>query len=383
MIELGEIKNKLRRYKNIGDGIFFLSPIEVLSLLFHKAKKVRQILVFESFIEEIVKFLTRKDYWWDTDSERLYDTWSKYLKDQVKVLVKVLAEPGSEVATDAKICVLLEKSYKFVEKKLKTEFPICSKIEYKIKYIPKKGGGKRRVYIPNDELKNFQKFLLLQLYNTHFKCPYAHGFVPGRSAYTNAVVHKDSKLFLKFDIKDAFDSVDFNVDIAPKLEQIVGFGWMIIKEYCTYKNRIPQGAPTSGWLFNLALSGFDAYIGEICDRMSLRYSRYADDIVISGDKFKTKELLNIAKDYLKKLKLKIHKVKIGKHHMKVTGYTVVSGRVTVPRKKKRLFRAMLHNHFCGKRKLSPAQINGILGYLKISDPQYADKLCKKYFLKME
>jgi retron-type reverse transcriptase len=277
--------------------------------------------------------------------------------------------------------VLLEKSYKFVEKKLKTEFPICSKIGYKIKYIPKKDGGKRKIYIPNDELKNFQKFLLLQLYNTHFKCSRAHGFIPGRSAYTNAEVHKDSKLFLKFDIKDAFDSVNFNIDIVPKLEQIVGYGWAIIGKYCTYKNRIPQGAPTSGWLFNLALSGFDAYIGEICDRMGLKYSRYADDVVISGEKFKIKEMLKIAKNYLKNMKLKIHKIKIGKYHMKVTGYTIVSRRVTVPRKKKRLFRAMLHNHFCGKRKLSQAQINGILGYLKMSDPQYSDKLCKKYSFK--
>ena len=379
MIEVGKIKDKLYKYR---DAIFFLSPIEVLSLLFHKAKKVRQILVFESFIKKIVKFLTRKDYWWDTDSERLYGTWSKYLKNSQKVLVKAFAEPGSEVATDVKICVLLEKSYKFVEKKLKTEFSYPnSKKGYKIKYIPKKDGGKRKIYIPNDELKNFQKFLLLQLYNTHFKCSHAHGFVPGRSAYTNAVVHKDSKLFLKFDIKDAFDSVNFDMDIAPKLGQILGFGWTIIREYCTYKNHIPQGAPTSGWLFNLALSGFDAYIGEICDRMGLKYSRYADDVVISGKKFRIKEMLGIAKDYLRNMKLKIHKIRIGKHYMKVTGFTVVSGRVTVPRKKKRLFRAMLHNHFCGKRKLSPAQINGILGYLKVSDPQYSDKLCKKYSFK--
>ena len=51
----------------------------------------------------------------------------------------------------------------------------------------------------------------------------------------------------------------------------------------TLKNELPQGAPTSSLLANLAFAPGDTRFIELCSKRRLAYTRYVDDIAISGE----------------------------------------------------------------------------------------------------
>jgi len=59
---------------------------------------------------------------------------------------------------------------------------------------------------------------------------------------------------------------------------------MLVMKLCTLNKGLPQGAPTSPYLSNLLTADMDGAIYRFCaENGSLRYTRYADDISISGD----------------------------------------------------------------------------------------------------
>lgn len=51
---------------------------------------------------------------------------------------------------------------------------------------------------------------------------------------------------------------------------------------CTVNNQLPQGAPTSPYIANIIFYNIDKRIFSYCQKNNLRYTRYADDITISG-----------------------------------------------------------------------------------------------------
>lgn len=53
--------------------------------------------------------------------------------------------------------------------------------------------------------------------------------------------------------------------------------------YSPLLGHLPQGAPTSPMLANLAMTGFDEAVAEIAAAHALRYTRYADDLTFSTD----------------------------------------------------------------------------------------------------
>ena len=52
---------------------------------------------------------------------------------------------------------------------------------------------------------------------------------------------------------------------------------------CTYKSRLPQGAPTSPMLSNIIASKMDEMMLEYCKKRGIIYTRYADDLTFSAD----------------------------------------------------------------------------------------------------
>jgi hypothetical protein len=60
-----------------------------------------------------------------------------------------------------------------------------------------------------------------------------------------------------------------------------------ILTFVMLESQLPQGAPTSTLLANLAFARGDTQFIELCRKRNLRYSRFVDDIAISGlDDFK-------------------------------------------------------------------------------------------------
>lgn len=150
--------------------------------------------------------------------------------------------------------------------------------------LDKKGGEHRIINAPEDDLKIVQRSILdtILIRKSVPRC--AYGFGKGKSIVDNARLHSGNQYLLNVDIKDFFPSVHFTR--VHKLFIALGATGSIAKiltglttlNYC-----LPQGAPTSPYLATLALSNLDRRLSKLCKVNRLTYSRYFDDITISGN----------------------------------------------------------------------------------------------------
>lgn len=75
----------------------------------------------------------------------------------------------------------------------------------------------------------------------------------------------------------------------------------------TYKNYLPQGAPTSPIISNIVSFMLDVRLSKIADCFNINYTRYADDITFSGSKENINEsLLKIVTNIIKECGFKIN-----------------------------------------------------------------------------
>lgn len=109
----------------------------------------------------------------------------------------------------------------------------------------------------------------------------------GRSIIGNARRHLGSRYVYTFDIADAFPKTRYNV-VKGALRRALAAngmtsGWAApITQLCTLDGSLPQGAPTSSSLLDVVLMPVDNALTEAATRHGARYSRYADDLTLSG-----------------------------------------------------------------------------------------------------
>lgn len=164
---------------------------------------------------------------------------------------------------------------------------------YKSFEIPKKSGGTRIIYAPNDNLKKIQRKLGRRLYEIHKNYidqhgifpNISHGFEKSKGIITNARIHKNKRYLLNIDISNFFLSFNFG--------RVQGFfhksrEFMFSKEESTviaqlvcYEGKLPQGAPTSPIISNLIFNIVDLRILSLAKKYKLSYTRYADDMSFS------------------------------------------------------------------------------------------------------
>ncbi len=155
---------------------------------------------------------------------------------------------------------------------------------YKDYFINKNDGSKRLISVPRSDLKSIQKSILKDiLYKKISPNPYVHGGVIGRSIVTNAKNHVGKKCVVCLDIKNFFPSTHMSKLEKSLLNYFSANEAKILIRLTTKNYSLPQGAPTSPFLSNLALSSCDEDIKNFCLKSNLDYSRYFDDITISGN----------------------------------------------------------------------------------------------------
>ncbi len=111
----------------------------------------------------------------------------------------------------------------------------------------------------------------------------SHGGVPGRNTLSNASVHIESAFVLTADISNFFPSIHFSR--VQKLFEKAGHRPDVAKlltKICTYDYRLSQGLITSPLLADAILRTVDERIAGMCDKAGLKYSRFIDDITLSG-----------------------------------------------------------------------------------------------------
>lgn len=155
---------------------------------------------------------------------------------------------------------------------------------YRTFYIPKGNGQQRRIDAPRVALKLIQKWLSIQLGMAYTPTDHVFGFVTGRSHVDAARVHVNARWVLSVDIRDFFQSTPQH-RVIDALRGI-GFpdeGAELIATLACLRGALAQGAPTSPVLSNICFSELDDVLSRIAKDYDIRLSRYADDIVFSGE----------------------------------------------------------------------------------------------------
>ena len=253
--------------------------------------------------------------------------------------------------------------------------------------IRKKSGGIREINAPRVFLKVIQRFLLdyyLIALPTHSS---VHSFTKSKSIADNARIHAKKKIVGTIDIENYFGSItEEHIIKLLKSNKYDKREAKLIADICTNADGVlPQGAPTSPMLSNALLFSFDEAMSKYANESGLTYSRYADDLTISGDdKSKVHEALEkIERELRIGYSLKINKSK--KRIVSFRGRQIVTGlvvneKVQPPRKKRHQIRAAFHNA-SKKDSITTEELNelrGHYGYLHSIPENRNKKEMKEY-----
>lgn len=281
----------------------------------------------------------------------------------------------------------------------------ATRIHYHHFQIPKRNGSPRDIWAPLPLLKSCQRKILHEVVEKLPVHGAAHGFMPGRSTFSNAQQHSNAALVIKLDIKDFFPSVTFTrikgiFRKAGFREQVA----ILLAALCSESPRkqiehegrslfialgprcLPQGAPTSPALTNTLCLSLDTRISAFAEKLGLRYTRYADDLTFSSeqnmDAQQIRRLLGTISAIVLNEGFSVNKAKtrVYRHgnRQQITGL-VVNGEQPprIPRRLKRQVRAAIHNYKNGKplREGETLQtIKGYIAYIQMCDAQLAEKL---------
>ncbi|MDE0475288.1 MAG: reverse transcriptase family protein [Gammaproteobacteria bacterium] len=141
--------------------------------------------------------------------------------------------------------------------------------------------GKRRILmIPSPELRRVQRCLLRDLLDRLKPHPSA-ACVRDRGTVWMMHRHKRHPFLLSLDIQDFFPSVSRS-RVSEGLARLGLGDAKLLSSLLTVNGELPQGAPTSVAIGDIALFPLDNRIGGLARAEGLVYSRYIDDLIISG-----------------------------------------------------------------------------------------------------
>lgn len=224
-----------------------------------------------------------------------------------------------------------------------------STVGYMSVTIPKRGGAYREIDAPRSKLKSCQRWILNHILAKIELHEVVHGFKRQRSIITNAEPHIGKELVIKMDLKDFFPTISFSRVLGVFLD--LGYAYavaLVLTRLCTYKRRLPQGAPTSPALANLVCRKLDQRLSGLATRMGYSYTRYADDMTFSTA---TKEahpdqIIHIVSKIIAEEGFSFSQEKLsiqrkGSRQL-ITGL-IVNKKLNVPRQDRRRLRAIIHN----------------------------------------
>lgn len=149
----------------------------------------------------------------------------------------------------------------------------------------------REIIQPSEQLKRVLHFLAKNIFEygeieNHVVFSYRKG-VNVRDA---VLPHSKNRFFFQTDIANFFGSITkehVNKSINNGLKNVpisdVQRFTDIILELVSYKNSLPQGFPTSPAISNMCLLDFDRKLMTQSNDCGVKYTRYADDIILSAD----------------------------------------------------------------------------------------------------
>ncbi len=192
------------------------------------------------------------------------------------------------------------------------EGPLC---HYRFMWVPK-SYGMRLMEVPKIRLREIQRRILRGILDHVPVHRAAHGFCRGKSCRTYVEPHVGREVVLRMDLRNffpsipsprihaLFDTLGYPEAVARTLAALCtnavpmavakrsAASWLDAKRLGT--PHLPQGAPTSPALANLCALHLDLRMDELAKSMDGQYTRYADDLAISGGESLRRRTVNIS-----------------------------------------------------------------------------------------
>ncbi|PCJ98666.1 MAG: reverse transcriptase [Alteromonadaceae bacterium] len=265
----------------------------------------------------------------------------------------------------------------------------------------------RKVYRPSDKLKTYLRFIdKVVLRHLKYNASVVHSYIKGSSALTAVQAHAKNQAFFLSDIKSFFPNIG-DQDVRKVLMRdshripILDFDQHIerVTKLMTLDGVLPVGFPTSPKLSNGFLHEFDNALAAYCDSTGLTYTRYSDDIIISGmDRAKLTVLrekvqMMLEEHASKSLRLNDEKTRVTHrgNKVKILGLVITpDGQVTIDVSRKHALEGLLHFYATDTEKYKnllektfkgedkERSLFGMLHYANSCDSEYLVKLQKKY-----
>ena len=179
---------------------------------------------------------------------------------------------------------------------------------YHYRWVSKRSGGVRLIEIPKSRLRLLQQKILRQILDLVPSHPAAHGFRRDHSCVTHAALHAGQRVVIRMDLKDFFPSIQvsrihalfeklgYSPSVAGTLARIcvnrtpagafrdpqTGGSLPWAERQVLKTPHLPQGSPCSPALANLCAFRLDIRLDALARSLGATYSRYADDLVVSG-----------------------------------------------------------------------------------------------------
>ncbi len=263
--------------------------------------------------------------------------------------------------------------------------------------VNKKSGGKRILCHPSRELKEVQRVIGREFLSSLPVHSCATAYVKGGSIRENASRHAASRVLAKLDIKEFFPSISasswaiFAKDNFPEWNQEdVDFSSRVLFwGRGTYlPNCLAIGSPTSPIVSNAMFFEIDEKIFRFCHDKDYVYTRYADDITISGFKhINLNEIALFLQNTFRSAKyskfiLNAQKslVVSNKYKRSVTGLVLTPDhKISLGRERKRLIDAMMHRYTLSKwANEDKVRLAGLIAFALDVEPQFVASLQKKH-----
>lgn len=181
---------------------------------------------------------------------------------------------------------------------------------YRYEWRTRHGRIPRLLEIPEQRMRRVQRSLLERVLGLMAVNDAAHGFMPGRSAATGAARHTGADIVISLDLSTFFSRVTggriygtlrqsglsepvahvvtglCTNAVPPRVLAAMPPGGSSDERFALRRalatSHLPQGAPSSPMLANLAIRRLDSRLTGWADAVDATYTRYADDLAFSG-----------------------------------------------------------------------------------------------------
>ncbi len=150
---------------------------------------------------------------------------------------------------------------------------------------PAKPDKPREVVCVTGAIRDFQSKLYRRvLFPKLVPSKYSHGGVRGRHIKTNVEPHRKSAFIFKTDVSNFYPTVHHSriyqlfvgkFECSPDVARLCA-------SLCSYRHHLALGLITSPILADQIMLRVDARIGAVCRKAGLAYTRFVDDVTISG-----------------------------------------------------------------------------------------------------